>query len=81
MDSRQLKYPGDLLHEAGHIAVCTPEDRALIGTSKMDSKWPSDGEEIAAIAWSYAAAMHINLDLTILFHPNGYKNDSNWLDS
>ena len=26
-DEAQLKYPGDLLHEAGHIAVVTPERR------------------------------------------------------
>ncbi|RZK31474.1 MAG: hypothetical protein EOO61_17980, partial [Hymenobacter sp.] len=32
IDSAQLLYPGDILHEAGHIAVSLPEDRPqLIG--------------------------------------------------
>jgi hypothetical protein len=28
---------------------------------------------MAAIAWSYAAARRLDLDLAILFHPDGYK--------
>ena len=79
MDSEQLKYPGDLLHEAGHIATTEEEKRPLIGTPEMDANWPCDGDEIAAILWSYAASKELNLDVEILFHPDGYKNDSEWL--
>ena len=79
LDRKRLKYVGDILHEAGHLAV-TPEDqRILIGTEKMDPTWPSDGDEIAAILWSFAASYYLKLDLEIVFHPDGYKNDSVWL--
>lgn len=79
MDKDQLKYPGDLLHEAGHIATTEETMRPLIGSEKMPDNWPEDGGEIAAILWSYAAARHLNLGLEVVFHPNGYKNDSEWL--
>ena len=79
MDPKRLKYPGDLLHEAGHIAVTSEELRPLIGTDEMDPSWPSDGDEIATILWSYAALKHLDLDLEVVFHPDGYKNQSQWL--
>jgi hypothetical protein len=49
VDEERLLYPGDVLHEAGHIAVASPEER-----SRKTLK-PRGGGEIAAIAWSYAA--------------------------
>lgn len=79
MDRSKLKYPGDLLHEAGHIAITEEEMRPFIGTAKMRADWPTDGEEIATILWSYAASFFLNLDLRIVFHPNGYKENSEWL--
>ncbi|GAB5416988.1 MAG: hypothetical protein Crog4KO_18550 [Crocinitomicaceae bacterium] len=79
MDLKKLKYPGDLLHEAGHIATTEAHIRPNIGTPKMAKNWPSDGDEITTILWTYAASHHLNLDLNIVFHPNGYKDDSDWL--
>lgn len=79
VDFEKLKYPGDLLHEAGHIAVTEKKIRPFIGTSKIGDDWPTHGDEIATILWSYAACFFLNLDLEIVFHPNGYKNDSEWL--
>ena len=32
VDFKKLKYPGDILHEAGHIATTEKEVRHLIGT-------------------------------------------------
>ncbi len=78
-DPSKLAYPGDLLHEAGHIAVTAPEIRALIGTDNMPEAWPSDGDEIAAIVWSFAAQQHLEIPLDVLFHDNGYKNEAAWL--
>jgi hypothetical protein len=71
-DETKLKYPGDLLHEAGHLAVMTPAERAEANAT-VDT---GPGEEMAAIAWSYAAALHINIDPKIVFHPDGYKGES-----
>lgn len=79
LDRKRLKYPGDLLHEAGHIAVTEEHLRAAIGTPKMGSDWPSDGDEIASIIWSYAALHHLQLAPEVVFHPHGYKNQSEWL--
>lgn len=79
VDYSKLLYPGDLLHEAGHLAVATAEIRSKIGTSEQDVNWPTDGEEIATILWSFAAAKHLEIPLETVFHPNGYKNQSEWL--
>ena len=53
IDYGKLLYPGDILHEAGHLAVMSPESRnrahVNIGTN--------GGEEMAALAWSYAASL------------------------
>jgi len=79
IDPKQLKYPGDILHEAGHIAVTENKKRDLIGTPEMEASWPTDGEEIAAILWSFSACTHLQLPLEIVFHPEGYKGSSEWL--
>lgn len=79
VDYSRLLYPGDLLHEAGHLAVTTAEQRGRIGSQEIDESWPTDGEELGAILWSYAALKHIGVPEEVVFHPNGYKNDSQWL--
>lgn len=79
VDFDQLLYPGDLLHEAGHLAVTTPEERLVAGTEAQSADWPTGGEEIGAILWSYAAAVHLQLPLNFVFHNNGYKNGSEML--
>lgn len=72
VDEAALRYPGDLLHEAGHLAVKTPADRAQrSGNIGADMR-----EEVGAIAWSYAAALHIGIDPAIVFHAHGYRGQS-----
>jgi hypothetical protein len=70
IDETRLKYPGDILHEAGHIAVMSPADRAA-GTVTANG-----GDEMTGIAWSYAALRHLDLDPAIVFHADGYKGGS-----
>jgi hypothetical protein len=67
VDEELLLYPGDLLHEAGHLAVMSPAERAACQGS-------ATGEEMAAIAWSYAAALEIGIDPLVVFHPHGYRD-------
>lgn len=67
-DPETLPYPGDLLHEAGHIAVSDPATRS---TQSEVSSNPS--EEMAAMAWSYAAAVQIGIDPAHVFHTDGYQ--------
>jgi hypothetical protein len=68
IEPRGAAHPGDLLHEAGHIAVAEPERRAALSDVGTDP-----GEEMTAIAWSVAAARACGVGLDVLFHPAGYK--------
>ncbi len=79
IDEFLLKYPGDLLHEAGHIAVMTPEERATISGNIQEHRPEGANDELSAILWSYAALVHLKIDPAVVFHPEGYKGDSEWL--
>ncbi|SRR5579871_457912 len=74
IDETRMLYPGDLLHEAGHLAVLTPEERNV---SRPDLSQPAG--ELGAIAWSWAAAVHLQIDPRIVFHPHGYRGGSDAL--
>src|SRR5262245_53694879 len=69
VDQSKLLYPGDLLHEAGHLAVISAERRRR-ASNDIGKK---AAEEMMAIAWSYAAAVHLGLEPSVLFHDGGYK--------
>lgn len=69
VDWHRLAYPGDLLHEAGHIAVMSPDRRGLL---QGDISKNFD-DESAALCWSYAALRHLGLETSVVFHPDGYK--------
>jgi hypothetical protein len=67
-DAGRMAHPGDLLHEAGHIAVAAPGAR-----SALDGDIAADpGEEMMVTAWSYAAALHMEIDPALVFDPSGY---------
>ena len=72
VDESRLRFPGDLLHEAGHLAVAEPARRATM----TDDAASDGGEEMAAIAWSYAAALHLGVDPACVFHADGYRGGS-----
>ncbi len=74
-DRAALRWPSDLLHEAGHIAVMPPELRSQLDDA-LDAKTPPHAGEVEALAWAYAAAMQIGLDASELFHEGGYKGNS-----
>ena len=66
-DEARLTHPGDILHEAGHLAVADPAARNAPTLS------PTGGDELTSIAWSYAALRHLELHPAIVFHDDGYK--------
>ena len=74
VDPERLGWPGDLLHDAGHIAVSDPASRAT-----AEAVSPDQGEEMAAIAWSWAAARAIGIDPAIVFHEAGYGAGGGYL--
>ena len=75
VDSGRLRYPGDILHEAGHLALVPAADRPALGPSGLEDP----GLEIASLAWSYAACLHLGLAPEVVFHPDGYKGQAAWL--
>lgn len=81
IDINKLKFPGDILHEAGHIAVLEPNERQHYSGdfAENKSKQNAGGDEIAAMAWSYAASVYLKLPPDFVFHPDGYKGNSTFL--
>jgi hypothetical protein len=75
IDRARLAHPGDLLHEAGHIAVVPPSQRAALSADLHSTP----AEEMAAIAWSYAACVHLGLAPEVVFHADGYQGGSSSL--
>jgi hypothetical protein len=75
VDIDNLSYPGDLLHEAGHVAVTSLQKRPSLNDN-VDTELTDGGNEMAAIAWSYAACLYIGIDPAIVFHADGYKGGS-----
>ena len=82
LDPAKLRYPGDLLHEAGHLAVTPAAERTQLAGNVMAGKPEQhgiDGDEIVAMLWSYAAAQAIGMPAEVVFHPAGYRNASHWI--
>ena len=64
IDETMMCKPADLLHEAAHIALTLPAGRsALDGTVNTSAT-----EEISAIAWTWAASRHLEIDPADTFH-------------
>ena len=75
-DEGALAWPGDLLHEAAHVAVAPPEARPLLTGAADVPNLDMARLEHAAVAWSYAAALHIGIDPALVFHEGGYRGRS-----
>lgn len=80
VDRQQLLYPGDILHEAGHLAVVPATVRATFGPNVFDYRSPDEaqGDEIVAQLWSYAATVALGLPASVVFHADGYHGSSSW---
>jgi hypothetical protein len=80
IDLEKLEFPGDILHEAGHIAICEPKARPFLqgdvfknGLLNGRQAQHMHGEEMAATAWAVAAVTHLGLPLDLVFHEKGYR--------
>ncbi|KFN46551.1 hypothetical protein [Arenimonas metalli] len=75
-DRARLRWPGDLLHEAGHLAVLPPGLRAAMSNDLAGHDDVPHAGEIEATAWAYAATVAIGLAPAVLFHEGGYHGKS-----
>lgn len=67
-----LDYPGDLLHEAGHLAILTRAERVAV----THDTGGEQHQEMCADAWAVAAATHLGVPLELVFHDAGYQGSS-----
>lgn len=78
-DTARLQYPGDLLHEAGHVAVTPPALRSKLSGAVDVPELNMAELEVAVVPWSYAAALRLAIDPAVVFHPGGYMGKSRGL--
>ncbi|MEQ8580694.1 MAG: hypothetical protein RIC30_06000 [Marinoscillum sp.] len=78
IDKEKLLYPGDLLHEAGHLALLTPDERMKTSGNIEPGENKQESMEMGVICWSWAALVHLQLDPKVVFHDNGYRGASNY---
>ena len=79
IDRARLLYPGDILHEAGHLAVAPADQRPGLQADIAASNPERAGDELAVQLWSYAACRHLGIPAAVVFHPDGYKGAADWL--
>lgn len=78
VDEDKLTYPGDLIHEAGLIALTPKAEREKLNGNVDEEKNSKDSLESGAILWSWAALTYLELDPRIVFHEDGYRGATDW---
>lgn len=78
VDEDKLTYPGDLIHEAGHIALTPKAERAELNGNVDEEKNSKDSLESGAILWSWGTLTYLELDPEVVFHEGGYRGTSEW---
>lgn len=76
VDRAALRWPGDLLHEAGHIATTPAALRARLDDQLADDPAIPHRGEAEATAWAWAALTQLGLPAGLLFHSGGYHGHS-----
>ncbi|MFN8396732.1 MAG: aspartyl/asparaginyl beta-hydroxylase domain-containing protein [Bacteroidia bacterium] len=81
IDRKAMLSPGDILHEAGHVALLPAEKRAGFN-GNLAAVYPEhQGDEVAVILWTYAAGLHLGLPMEDVIHDQGYHGQADWLRS
>lgn len=75
-DPASLTWPGDLLHEAAHIAIAPEALRPNLNDGVELPPSVPYTSEAEATAWAFAALRHLQLDTSVLFHAGGYRGAS-----
>lgn len=76
VDETRLEYPGDLLHEAGHLALAPAGVRPDLSGEVVIPDIDINMVEAYVTAWAFAAVVHLGLEPQILLHQGGYKGKS-----
>lgn len=76
VDRSALRWPGDLLHEAGHVATTPAALRSTLDDRIEDDPAVEHRNEAEATAWAWAALTHLGLPAEVLFHDGGYHGHS-----
>ncbi len=76
LDRERNTWPGDLLHEAGHLAVLPGRMRQTASGDLPSEAAVAHAGEPEATAWAYAALLAIGLPAEVLFHEGGYHGKS-----
>lgn len=76
IDENNLTYPGDILYQAGRIAILPATERdAYHGEDHKDNNWEA-AQAMAAMCWAWAALTHLQIAPEVVFHNGGYKGQS-----
>ncbi|HDY7874712.1 TPA: hypothetical protein RQK41_004751 [Vibrio vulnificus] len=78
IDLDKLAFAGDILHEAGHIAVCEPQERQFLH-GDIYKNGLLNGRESQLMHGEEMAVTHLGLPLNLVFHEEGYRGGSNSL--
>jgi hypothetical protein len=76
VDPAALVWPGDLLHEAGHLAVLPAAIRGRANDDLADEAGVDHAGELEAMAWAWAAVVELGLPPEVLIHEGGYNGKS-----
>lgn len=79
IDPARLLHPGDVLHEAGHLALTPAAQRTALHGNVTEHHPEREGDELAVMLWSYAACQALALPPEVVFHPQVYKDQSAWI--
>lgn len=78
IDREVVPYPGDILHEAGHLALVPGEERPTLDQESLAKRESGQGEEIACQLWTFLVCREIGLPPQVVFHEGGYRGGSDW---
>jgi hypothetical protein len=76
VDPEKLMWPGDLLHEAGHLAVLPAAVRRAAHDDLAEDSGVEHAGELEAMAWAWAATVELGLPAEVLIHEGGYNGKS-----
>ena len=79
INPKHLLCLGDILHEAGHLACLPSNLRSQANDNIEESLGEAYTFEMGTILWSVAAASHLKIPLSEIFHGEGYLGQGPWL--